>query len=288
MRSSALGAGLVAQTQGGMPPFRLQRPPSVREAMDVHEQLPAAVFAAGCTDLVAQVREGLEVADLISLRRVTDLSGVTLEDGALQLGSLLTHDQAATDATVRAQVPGLAEAWAAVATVRVRYRATLGGNLMARRPRYELPVVLSSLGATALLSRGPQARHTSVEALWSEPAAPSQLLQHVAVDVRSLRWFGYERSMRPLLTVALSVRQTAGGLGLIAAVGSERGAPFLLRHTVPDGTLGGIAPREVAREMAAGVPEDVGDYAGSTSYRRRLVATLLSRQLETAQEKESA
>lgn len=288
MRSSALGAGLVAQTQGGMPPFRLQRPTSVREAMDVHEQLPGAVFAAGCTDLVAQVREGLQVVDLVSLRRVAGLSAVTFEDGVLQLGSLLTHDRAATDETLRAHVPGLAEAWAAVATVRVRYRATLGGNLMARRPRYELPVLLSSLDATALLSQGQQVRRTPVEDLWSEPSAPSPLLQQVAVDTGSLRWFGYDRSMRPLLTVALSVRAAAEGLRLTAAVGSEYGAPFLLRHTVPEDALGGLAPREVGGEMAADVPDRSGDYAGSAGYRRRVVAALLARHLQTAQERESA
>jgi len=268
-----------------MPAFRLQRPTSAREAMDLHEQLPDAVFAAGCTDLVAQVREGLPVADLISLRRVGAFSAVTLEDGVIGLGALLTHNQAAMHPVLREYVPHLADAWAAIATVRVRYRATLGGNLMARRPRYEMPVLLSSLEATALLSQGERLHRTSVDQLWSPSPVGSDLLQQVTLETSSLRWFRYDRSLRPLLTLALSVRSTADGLRLIAAVGSEYRRPFLVRHAVADDGLGGLRVKDVAHEMAAQVPACAGDYAGSTAYRTRVVATLLSRQLQTAQER---
>lgn len=288
MRNSALGAGLVAQTQGGMPPFRLQRPTSVGEAMDAHEQAPDAVFAAGCTDLVAQVREGRPVADLIALRRVADLADVTLEAGVLRLGALLTHDQGAKSPLLRERLPDLASAWEAIATVRVRYRATLGGNLMARRPRYEMPLLMSALESTAVVSTGKQLGESSVEDLWSASADPAQLLQRVAVDTTSLRWFDYDRSMRPLLTVALGVRAAPDGLRLTAAVGSEQGAPLLLRSTVLDDTLRGAHPREIARGLATQVPDRAGDYAGSTSYRRRVVATLLTRQLQAAQQRWAA
>lgn len=282
MRSSALGAGLVAQTQSGMPTFRLQRPRTAQEAMDAHEQAPDAVFAAGCTDLVAQVREGLLVTDLISLRRVTDLSAMTLTDGVLALGPLLTHDQGASHPLLRARLPELADAWAAIATVRVRYRATLGGNLMARRPRYEMPLLLASLEATALLSRGQQQRRAPVTDLWSMSDAGPELLLQLLVDTSSLRWFGYERSMRPLLTVALTIRLAGDGLRLSAAVGSEYRAPFLLQHAIDEGSLADASTREVAGEMASQVPDWAGDYAGPAGYRRRVVATLLSRQLAAA------
>lgn len=285
MRSQALGAGLVAQTQGGMPPFRLHRPTSLDDAMCAHEHVPDAVFAAGCTDLVSQVREGLRVADLIALRRTTGMSAVTREDGGIGLGALLTHDQAATDPGLREWIPALAEGWAAIATVRVRCRATLGGNLMARRPRYEMPLLLSSLGATAVLSRGRDIRRAAVEDLLSPAGTATELLQQVTVDTASLRWFGYDRSMRPLLTVALTVRRSPEGLRLTAAVGSEYRAPFLLRHVVQDDALGGVSPRDEAYLMATQVPDCAGDYAGSTAYRRRVVATLLSRQLQTAQKR---
>jgi len=268
-----------------MPGFRLQRPTSTREAKDLHEQLPDAVFAAGCTDLIARVREGLPIADLISLRRVDDLCGVTLQDGKLYLGAMLTHDQAVMHQVFRENLPDLADAWAATATVRVRYRATLGGNLMARRPRYEMSLLLSSLEATAVLSQGQQSRRTQVDQLWSPASGGSELLQQVIIETSSLRWFRYDRSMRPLLTLALSIRSTPDGLRLTVAVGSEYRMPFLLRYTVTEDGLGGMSVRDVAQEMAEQVPNWAGDYAGSTAYRTRVVAVLLGRQLQTAQER---
>jgi CO/xanthine dehydrogenase FAD-binding subunit len=68
---------------------------------------------------------------------------------------------------VREYASGFAAAWGKIANVRVRFSATIGGNLMARHTRYECSILLSALEANARL-RGPAGTfEMPVEKLWN-------------------------------------------------------------------------------------------------------------------------
>lgn len=110
----------------------------------------------------------------------------------------------------------------------------------------------------------------------------------VSVDTASLLWFGYERTMRPVSTVAMAVRSNASGDVTVTAVcGSEYRRPYVLSHTVLSHPAGGTAtadldPASVAEILAAQLPEEAADYAGSISYRRHLASVLCRRLLVQA------
>src|SRR5690349_12659189 len=93
MRGQKLGAGLIAQSQSALPPFILHRPTSLGEAVALTRQHPGAVIAAGCSDLVAQFREGLEPEVLISVQRIKELREISNDAGTLRIGSLVSHSE---------------------------------------------------------------------------------------------------------------------------------------------------------------------------------------------------
>lgn len=278
MRATIDGSGIVAQSQSALAPFRLHRPESVAEAAAVLAADPDAVIGAGCTDLIARIREGHAPRALVSLAKVAELDEIRHTDGVLRLGSMVTHHIGATSPVVASAIPGLAAAWASIATVRIRYTATVGGNLMARRTRYEMPLILGALDATLAMADG---RALPVDALWSDDT--SALLTGVDVPTANLVWFGYERSMRPTATVALAVRRTAAGtLSLHATAGSEYHRGMSLRCEVDARTLAEVDASECAAALAAQLPDEVADYTGSAEYRRHLVGVLTRRLLAAA------
>jgi carbon-monoxide dehydrogenase medium subunit len=268
-----------------MAPFDLQRPATLAEARLVLADHPDAVIAAGCTDLVAAIREGLVPTVLVSLRHLDELRTVRHHDGVLRIGALNTHDDGASHPELLAALPELATAWSGIATVRIRFRATIGGNLMARRFRYEMPVILGALDTTMELSTPAGERRCTVdEFVRRDPTAPDgpALLHHLAVDTASLVAYRYDRSLRPVTTVALAVRRAGDGLRFTSVIGSEYRAAVLVRTDagVPD--LDSADPAGIAAALAGQLPDGIGDYAGSASYRRRVVEVLLRRQLEAA------
>lgn len=281
MRAQQLGAGLLAPSQSSLEPFVLHRPTTVPEAVDVLGLYPDATVAAGCTDLVAQCREGRAPERVVSVRRLPGLQRVSAADGTLRIGAGLTHHRGSTDAVLREHLPALAAAWGAIATVRIRYSATLGGNLMARRTRYEMPVILGALGARLEFAAS-SAAHRPVDWLWeSDPWSASGLLTGVVVDTGDLLWFGYERSMRPLTTVAAAVRgDPGGGRTVTATVGSEYHPPVTLTASADTGEPDALT--SAAERAARGLPDSVGDGSASAPYRRHLTGVLLRRLLTTA------
>ncbi|MEV0104745.1 FAD binding domain-containing protein [Nocardia sp. NPDC050799] len=278
MRATVDGSGIIAQSQSALAPFRLYRPESVAEVKAVLAADPEAVLAAGCSDLVARIREGCTPAALVSLRKVTGLKTITHHDGVLHLGSMVTHHEGATSAIVIAAIPGLATAWSRIATVRIRYTGTVGGNLMARRHRYEMPLLLGALDARLPMSDG---RTLAPGELWTDDT--TALLAGIEVATADLVWFGYERSMRPTTTVALAIRRGADAtLAVHATAGSEYRRGISLRVDTEATSAAGIDAMPTAAALAAQLPDDIGDYTGSAEYRRHLVAVLTRRLLREA------
>ena len=114
-----------------LPEFTLQRPASLAEAAGLLAAQPAARLVAGGTDLLPNMRRGLERPPVL-----IDLSGLggfdlvqEAPDGGLLLGAGLTLAAITTNALVLSRLPALAAAAGAAAGPGHRSAATLGGNL---------------------------------------------------------------------------------------------------------------------------------------------------------------
>ncbi len=109
--------------------FALRRPASAAEAAALLAT-PGARAIAGGTDLVVNLRRGLEKpALLVDLVGVPGLDALSWSDAGCEIGACVTLARLAADARVRKELPVLAQAAQAVAAPTHRSAATLGGNL---------------------------------------------------------------------------------------------------------------------------------------------------------------
>ena len=222
-----VAGGLVAASQYALPPFLLDRPESVADAV---ESLAAGgVPMAGGTDLFAQLREGRTIARLLDVSRIAALSGIAMQDGALRIGPATTHATGAADPVLRAVMPGLAAAWARIATARVRLTGTIGGNLMAGRLRYEGRLLFGTAGATLRFATAHGAMSLAADRLVYEAPPAEALLTDILIATPDRLLFRYERALRPMMTLALCVvREPGGGFSGRAGIATERLAPVFL------------------------------------------------------------
>ena len=249
--------GLIATGMANAPPAALSRPSTIAAALgDLTE--PGAVAVAGGTDLCAQYNEGLAPRLLVALDGLAELAALEIDATEIRIGALVTHTAGSAHAGLRAALPGFTEAWRLLANPRVRFTATIGGNLMARRTRYEMSLLLTALGATLRFAAPAGLSDATPQEVWGTSPA---LLHHIAIPRRAGGRFHYMRGLRPQLTLAV-YRHDAGGA---AAIATEwlRPVPLALDDT-------GLEA----------LPEAFHDPVISHWYARRAGAVLLRRGLE--------
>ena len=115
-----------------LPRLEYLRPRSVAEATELAAKNPGAMFIAGGTDLVPNLkRRQFDVKTLISLNALPDsrrIDGDGKHGGTIGAGATL--DELAHHDLLAGPFRALAQACAVVSTPQVRYMGTLGGNLL--------------------------------------------------------------------------------------------------------------------------------------------------------------
>jgi aerobic carbon-monoxide dehydrogenase medium subunit len=279
------GLGLIATSIRTLAPVRLYRPFCCEQVADIlHNEEYAPTLLAGGTDLCAQFNEGLAPRSLISLHRVAALRQIEAFDGEIRIGGAVTHACGHAHPLLGRQLGTFAQAWRAIANPRIRFRATIGGNLMALRPRYEMSVMLDALGAALSFKAGSHNVRLTPGEIWNGKAPARAFLEFIAIPAGDdFVAFRYDRSLRPTMTLALCIRGTNNGLKTRAVVATEMLAPTALDvPAVASLRELGSASKDVAAAAAATLSQDYADKNTSNWYLRQTVDFLLHRQLEDA------
>ena len=114
-----------------MPEFRLFRPGSLSEAVNLGAAYPDGRLVAGGTDLVVNMRRGLaSPSTVIDLSAIAELATVAeAQDHVLRIGAGVTLAALADHPIIRHRFPALVSAALSVAGATHRAAATVGGNL---------------------------------------------------------------------------------------------------------------------------------------------------------------
>jgi carbon-monoxide dehydrogenase medium subunit len=109
-----------------------------------------ARLLAGGTDLLVALRAGSGGLAIVDMKGIADLSApLRVTESRLEFGPTLTMTEVASNETVQAWLPGVAEAAVQVGSQAIRNRATLIGNLCNASPAGDLPCPLLVSQASA-------------------------------------------------------------------------------------------------------------------------------------------
>jgi carbon-monoxide dehydrogenase medium subunit len=255
-------------------------PESLDEALALRrEHGEDATVVAGGTFLGVLVNQGfLRPSAYLTLGRVAELRGLSISDGELRLGAMVTHRRVEHDPQVRQGWPMLAEAFGLVASRRVRNQATVGGVLADADYASDPPAALTALGARAVLRSAAGEREVPIADLilgyYQTCIAADELLVEVRVPPvqgpAAYRKFRSRTSEdRPCVSVA-AVRGPSGVRVVVGAV-AERPQEF------PDLSEG--TAEEIGRGYAERIAP-IADARGSAAYRKRVIAVEVRRSIE--------
>ena len=102
-------------------------------SQSVRQQGNVPAFSGGGSDLLQQIKDGTDSADVIvNLRNVADGRTIQSDGNGYAIGGLVTLTELSEDASVIAGMPAIAQAAASVGTPQIRNVGTLAGNVTQR------------------------------------------------------------------------------------------------------------------------------------------------------------
>jgi carbon-monoxide dehydrogenase medium subunit len=281
-----IASGWVSRSHRAIAPFELVRASSVDEALAaLRRRVGATVALAGGVDLVRLLRAGRAADLVVTLKGAAELNRIDVTDDAVTIGACVTHHRLETDPAIARALPELAAAWRTIGNIRVRLAGTVGGNVMAREPAYDGPVLLAAVDASLRIrsQRGGMVVKPAETPRWKAP--PSAILESVVVPRVRRRWLAFDRSLKPVVSVAVVLEDHGPELFVgRAVVGCAYDTPICQKLTLGDATdAAAVAGRaaEIAKAFMASLPAPVDDAIASRTYRRRMIEVLLRRQLES-------
>jgi carbon-monoxide dehydrogenase medium subunit len=277
-------------------PFDYLEPETLDEALALLAEDPDdTLVMAGGTALVILMKQDLvRPARVLGLRRIAQLRAIDASQEGLRLGALATHGGLARSREVRAHAPALASTFAAVATVRIREQATLGGNLAHADPAQDPPVTLLALDAVAIAMSKTRARRIPLDALFVDlfetSLEPDELVLRVelpplpaGVRVTYKKFLPGTRDDYATVSVAAAIATDASGACTHARIAIGGAGPVPLRAREAERALvGGRMEGSVIREaagLAAAATDPIDDLRGSAEYKRAMAGVWTERAL---------
>jgi carbon-monoxide dehydrogenase medium subunit len=280
-------------------PFELIQPGTIDEAVDALNRAgDGASVVAGGTALVPMIRLGLVRPDpVITLHRVSGLADIGTEQGALDLGAMVTLADLERAAVVRGGWPLLARVVARVATPAIRSSATLGGNLAYAEAASDVAPALLCLEAS-VETTGPAGTRLLPLAgfftgFYQTALEPGTILTGVRVPaVPDGAVGGYVKFCprsaedKPLIGVAALIeRDRNSGRCRDARIALAGAAPTVISAGRAGGVLRGDwlsdGAIQAAADAAAVEADPLSDLMGTAQYRREMVR-VWTRRLLTA------
>jgi xanthine dehydrogenase small subunit len=271
------------------PKGRFSRPTRLTECLRIAEQTDAR-FLAGNTDLgIATNMRGERFPHLVSLEAIPEMQFFSETPEAIEIGAALTLSELAEQWT---NPPAVLQQWLQLfASVLIRNRATLGGNLATASPIGDAAPLLLALDACLRLVSRRGERLLPLSEFFTgyrqTALTPGEVLYSIRIPKplpELVRFYKVaRRRMDDISTVAAAIAVRLDAAGCVAtarlALGGVAAVPWRAREPerILEGTRFDRGDTERAADALRRTLHPIGDHRGSAAYRLAMAQSLLGK-----------
>jgi len=253
---------------------------------------------AGGTDLLVQLREGRQRADLIvDIKKIPELAEIAFDPvHGLRIGAAACCYQVSHHAAVRAHYPGLVDAVSLIGGVQIQNRASIGGNLCNASPAADTIPALIVHQAICEIRSSHGRRNVPVERFCTSPGTtvlqPGELLVSIHLPLPKQPFGAYYQRFIPRNEMDIAIV----GVGAAVTLDKDRShfqearlalaavAPTPLYVEAAGDFLAGKEITEKVIQEAAAIAQEaarpIRDLRGTIEQRKQLIAILARRAIE--------
>ncbi|MCR9137194.1 MAG: xanthine dehydrogenase family protein subunit M [Alphaproteobacteria bacterium] len=260
---------------------KYHRASSVAEATSLVSAAEDGKFLAGGQTLISTMKQRLAApSDVVDLRHVDDLQGISVSGETVRIGAATTHAQIAESEDVRNVCAAFADLASLIGDPHVRHMGTIGGSVANNDPAADYPAALVALEATVHTNNRDIAAGDFFVGLFETALEEDEII--VAVSFAAPKKAAYQKFPNPASRYALvGVFVADGSAGARVGV-TGAGSDGVFRASDMETALDG----EFAAGSLDGVEVDTGlmmsDLHGAPDYRANLVKVLAKRAVVAA------
>ena len=275
--------------------FEYHRPKDMAGVLAVLTQYgdDARVMAGGHSLIPMMKLRMADVPHLIDLQSVEGLGGISVTDGVVRLGAMVTQHDIIDSAELASAAPILRETSLQIADPQVRYMGTIGGNIANGDPGNDMPGLMQCLDATFHLV-GPDgeravAARDFYESAYMTAREDDEVLTAVSFAVPQ-GGYGYVKQKRKIgdyATAAAAVQLVKeNGVCTVASIAMTNLSDTPVHSVAAGDALVGTSVDDAAIKAAVqamlGDIDPAQDNRGPVEFKRHAASVILRRAIERA------
>ena len=254
---------------------------SVDEAVKLKGSAEDSKFVSGGMTLIPTMKQRLAApSDLIDLRHVADMKGISVSGGKVRIGAATTHADVASSAELKSACPAICDLAAHIGDPHVRHMGTIGGSIANNDPAADYPAAMLALGATIVTSKREVAAEDFFTGMFETTLEDDEIVTAGTCDLPEKA--AYAKFRNPASRYAMAgvfVAKTAGG-ARVAVTGA--GSNGVFRHEGMEQALSGNWSADALSGTSVDASGMLSDLHGSAEYRANLVKVMAKRAVAAA------
>jgi carbon-monoxide dehydrogenase medium subunit len=253
------------------------RAASSEEAVKLMGSAGDGKFMAGGQTLIPTMKQRLAApTDLIDLRHIAAMKGITVNGDTVTIGAATTHSEVATSKELRAVCPGLADLAGMIGDPAVRHMGTIGGSIANNDPAADYPAAMMALEANIMTTKRTLAADKFFTGMFETALEADEIITAVTFTAPSPS--AYEKFRNPASRYAMAgvfVAKGKDGGVRVGVTGAGSGGVF--RHAAMEQALAANWSPDALANVAVDEGKLLSDIHGSSAYRASLVKAMAKR-----------
>jgi len=239
-------------------------------------------YVSGGMTLIATMKQRLaSPSDLVDLRHVGELKGITVNGRNVRIGAAATHFEVATSAALKAVCPAISALAGMIGDPHVRYMGTIGGSVANNDPAADYPSAVLALNARVITNKRTIAADDFFQGMFDTALDSGEII--TAFEFEAPANAGYSKFPNPASRYAMAgVFVAKAGDGSIRVAVTGAGSSGVFRHTGMEQALATNWSPDAVAGQAVDASDLLSDIHGSSEYRANLVKVMAKRAVAAA------
>ncbi len=261
---------------------KYHRASSVDEAVSMLVGADDGKLLAGGMTLLPTMKQRLAApSDVIDVRHISDLSGVSVDGSFVTIGATTTHAAVASDAALRGACAAICDLAGGIGDPHVRSMGTIGGSVANNDPAADYPAAVLALNATVHTNQRSIDADDFFTGMFETALEDNEIINSITFDAPGKA--AYAKFDNPASRYAMTgvfVAKHGDGSARVGVTGASQNGVFRLAE------LETALASNWSADAAAGVSVDAGDMLsdihGDGAYRANLVKVMAERAIAAA------